>query len=89
MSLGFTLEELAKILKVRDKGGAPCKQVYALTVEKLAQIESQIIDLTGLRDQMQEMLARWDGQLAVTPDGQAARLLESLILPPSRKDDSG
>src|SRR6185295_15337497 len=36
LAVGFTLDELARILSVRDQGGAPCRQVRALAGEKLA-----------------------------------------------------
>jgi DNA-binding transcriptional MerR regulator len=39
MALGFSLEELSKILTVRDRGGAPCRQVHALALQKLVQLD--------------------------------------------------
>jgi hypothetical protein len=30
MAIGFSLDELARILHMRDHGGAPCRQVHAL-----------------------------------------------------------
>jgi len=35
LSIGFTVEELARILKNRDAGGVPCKEVRQLAVQKL------------------------------------------------------
>lgn len=46
LALGFSLEELAGVLRVRDRGGAPCRQVHALAAEKLAQLDLKIIELT-------------------------------------------
>jgi DNA-binding transcriptional MerR regulator len=88
MALGFSLEELSKFLTVRDRGGAPCRQVQALAVQKLAQLDRQIDDLVTLRGQMQKIVAEWATRLNSTPNGQPARLLETLILPPSREDES-
>jgi DNA-binding transcriptional MerR regulator len=88
MALGFSLEELSKILTVRDRGGAPCRQVQALALQKLAQLNHRIADLAALRDHMQKIVADWETRLNTTPNGQAARLLETLILPPSREDES-
>ena len=45
LSVGFTLDELARILNVRDRGGAPCEEVRNLAVQKLANIETQLRDL--------------------------------------------
>ena len=88
MALGFSLEELSKILTVRDRGGAPCRQVHALALQKLAKLDRQIDDLVTLRDHMQEIVAEWEARLNSTPDGQPARLLETLIPPSSREDES-
>ena len=88
MALGFSLEELSKILTVRDCGGAPCRQVHALACQKLAKLDRQIDDLTALRGHLQKIVAEWETRLNITPIGQPARLLETLILPPSREDES-
>jgi len=88
MTLGFSLEELSKILMVRDRGGSPCRQVQALAVRKLAELDKQIEDLVALRGQMKTIVAQWQTQLNGTPHGQPARLLETLILPPSGEDQS-
>ena len=88
MALGFSLEELSKILAVRDRGGIPCRQVQALALQKLAELDRQINDLVALRGHMQKIVAEWERRLNITPNGQPARLLETLILPPSREDES-
>src|SRR4051812_28459483 len=36
LAVGFTLDELARFLKARDRGQAPCREVRALASEKLA-----------------------------------------------------
>jgi DNA-binding transcriptional MerR regulator len=79
LAIGFSLPELQKILRVRDQGGAPCKQVRAIAEEKLARIERELAELAALREQLQALLKAWDRQLEETPDGRQARLLESLI----------
>ena len=79
LAIGFSLPELQKILKVRDQGGAPCKQVRAIAEEKLARIERELADRAAVRDQLRALLAAWDQKLERTPDGQQARLLETLI----------
>ena len=38
LSVGFTLDELAKVLKVRDAGGAPCEEVRKLAAQKLVNV---------------------------------------------------
>jgi DNA-binding transcriptional MerR regulator len=88
LAIGFSLAELARVLKVRDRGGAPCRHVHALAVEKLGQIDARIADLIALRTQLQSIVAQWGSTLDRTPDGQRAGLLEALLNPPSGKAHS-
>lgn len=78
LSIGFTLEELARILKIRDAGGVPCNQVRDLAAAKLQGLEQQIQQLIALRDQLREVLRTWDEMLTGTPHNKQEGLLESL-----------
>jgi len=85
LSVGFSLAELVKILKVRDSGGAPCRQVKRLLEEKLIQVNEQITELMAMREHLGTVLEDWDRRLKGTPDGEPARLLESLAAAPHLK----
>jgi DNA-binding transcriptional MerR regulator len=78
LSVGFTLDELAKVLKVRDAGGAPCEAVRRLAAQKLLNVQDQLRELTRLRDDLQETIKEWDTRLARRAGGKRANLLESL-----------
>ena len=78
LALGFTLDELARIVKVRDEGGSPCTVVRALAAEKLGAIEGRLAELQDARDRLRDVLERWDTLLAGTPQGRRAALLEAL-----------
>lgn len=78
LAVGFTLKELARILKARDRGGAPCREVRALAETKLRAVEAQLRELTGLRDDLRATLKDWDNRLAARGDDERAGLLESL-----------
>ena len=78
LSVGFTLDELAKVLRVRDAGGAPCEEVRKLAAQKLLNVQDQLRELTALRDDLQETLRDWDARLARRARGKRANLLESL-----------
>ena len=78
LSLGFTLDELAKILKVRDRGGAPCRRVRDLAAARLSDVEEQLRETMGLRDELRAILEDWDGRLSGQPEGERMGLLESL-----------
>ena len=45
LRIGFTLSELAEVLKARDAGGAPCQRVFELALQKLAGIKTDIAAL--------------------------------------------
>ena len=85
LALGFTLAELARILRAKDRGGAPCREVRALAAGKLEQVEEQLADLIRLRDQLRGLLENWDDRLKGTPEGNRAYLLEMLLELPSGK----
>lgn len=82
LSVGFTLDELAKVLKVRDAGGAPCEEVRRLAAQKLLNVQDQLRELTELRDDLQKTLRDWDARLARRAKGKRANLLESLSVDP-------
>ena len=78
VALGFTLDELARIIKVRDQGGAPCREVRELAASKLALLEDRIKEMQDASDRLRSVLERWDGLLDVTPAGKRALLLDAL-----------
>src|ERR1044071_265162 len=81
-SVGFTLDELARVLRVRDAGGAPCEEVRRLATQKLLDVQDQLRELSELRDDLQKTLSDWDARLARRARGQRANLLESLSVNP-------
>lgn len=78
LSLGFTLDELARIVKVRDRGGAPCSEVRALAAAKLAALEERLAELSDACGRLRGVLDHWDVLLARTPRGGRAALLDAL-----------
>lgn len=77
LSIGFSVDELAMILRDRDRGGAPCRRVRQLAAEKLVAIEAQLRDLQSWRHELRQTLAAWDRLLSRTPCGKRASLLEA------------
>lgn len=78
LKVGFSLSELATILRMRDRGEVPCQRVRAIAEHKLEEVKQQINDLLGMRDQLERILKDWDARLTRTGKGKPARLLESL-----------
>jgi MerR family copper efflux transcriptional regulator len=83
LAVGFTLDELTSILRVRDSGGTPCRHVAELAHGKVGQLDAKIDQLIQLRDSLKMTVKEWEGRLKKTPDGNRAGLMESL---PQRKD---
>src|SRR5436305_8540073 len=50
LTFGFTLDELARVLRARERGGAPCREVRALAASKLSGVEARLRELASLRD---------------------------------------
>jgi DNA-binding transcriptional MerR regulator len=76
--IGFSLDELARVLRERERGGAPCKGVRDLVKQRLAEFEHRLRELSALRSELRQLVAEWDDRLDGTPAGQPARLLETL-----------
>ncbi len=88
LTIGFTLDELARILKVRDRGGAPCSEVRALAAARLSDVETHLSELISVRDELHALLKDWDARLADRAAGERASLLETLAATGSSTDKS-
>ena len=78
LRIGFTLAELAEVLKARDAGGAPCRRVYQLAQEKLKGIEADIEALKRTKRYLKNVLSDWEQRIQRTGPGQKSHLLHSL-----------
>ena len=78
LRIGFTLAELAEVLKARDAGTTPCHRVYQLAQEKLKGIEADIEALKLTRRYVRKLLADWEQRTHSAGPGQQAHLLYSL-----------
>jgi MerR family copper efflux transcriptional regulator len=90
VQLGFPLKEIARVMRVRDAGGAPCRQVrdYAHTV--VQQIDQKIAELTRERQSLVSIIKDWDDKLLRARPGDRAHLLEDVpIAAPSTGRPSG
>lgn len=75
---GFSLTQIAGFLRVREAGGAPCRDVRAAAERMLDAMNGQIAELLTTRRRMRLTLREWTRTLEQTPSGQQARLLELL-----------
>jgi DNA-binding transcriptional MerR regulator len=88
LGLGFSVAELARVLKARDSGGAPCKTVRALAGEKLEQIESQLKELVRFRKELTKVIRDWDSRLDGASPGKPLHLLEAMPATPQTRAKS-
>jgi MerR family Zn(II)-responsive transcriptional regulator of zntA len=82
LAVGFTLDELSDLLRARDGGHPPCREVRRLAERKLLEVDRQLEDLAEFRKALSGILRDWDGLLAKANDKTPARLLESLASNP-------
>jgi DNA-binding transcriptional MerR regulator len=78
LAIGFSVEELGRILGTRDRGGAPCHDVHRMAERKLAELDRSIAELSALRAQLARTVRGWKKQLAGSGP-QPAHLLERFI----------
>ena len=82
LAVGFTLDELSRVLRERETGGAPCRRVHSLVSARLHAVDEQLAALTALRNELRDLLSDWDGRLQRVPPGRQARLLDGLLAKP-------
>jgi len=80
LAIGFGLDDLAQILKIRDAGGAPCRKVHAMATAKLEELETLLLEITKLRDDLRGLLKDWNRRLESADNNEPAELLESLSI---------
>ena len=68
-ALGFSLEEVAEILRLSRAGEAPCDRVLSLAHQQLAAVDERIRQLQSFRGHLAAEVQKWDGQTAPTCEG--------------------
>jgi DNA-binding transcriptional MerR regulator len=82
LRLGFTLAELAEVLRARHRGGVPCKQVLGMLEGKVESLGKQISDLKRLEKYMEQIVGDWRSKLGQSEPGKRVHLLHSLMAAP-------
>ena len=78
LRIGFTLAELAEVLKARDSGAAPCRRVFELGQEKLVTIAADIKALKRIEQTLKKILSEWQRRMQHAAPGHKLHLLHSL-----------
>ena len=75
----FSIEECRELLSLYQDKNRPSKEVKALTLEKIAEIEEKLAELQGLRDQLHHLATHCQGD-----DRPDCPILEALSASPAR-----
>ena len=69
--LGFSLDEIKSILRMRGRGACPCNEVIGIAEQHLVDTEQQIRHLQRFRDELSRTLALWKRSKQCTVSGDA------------------
>lgn len=78
LAVGFTLDEIARIFAERERGNAPCRDVYALAATKLENVKLRLGEMEKLRDDLENLVFEWDKKLEKVSEDTPVHLLEDL-----------
>lgn len=73
LSIGFTLDELARIFRQKAAGQAPCRDVRDLAASKLVALDRQIEEPTTVRAVLVDTLASWNNDLRYTEGSRCSQ----------------
>ena len=79
--LGFSLQDIATILQIRQTGQAPCQVVKQLLTEKIAQVQNQLETLKHLETELLYYQQQWQQQPNVSnATGSICHLIEEVSI---------
>ena len=58
-ALGLSLDEIKRVLRMRDSGKLPCDFVIELTVRRLREVEREVAGLKAVRDSLRRYVRHW------------------------------
>ncbi|HMY29262.1 MAG TPA: heavy metal-responsive transcriptional regulator [Agitococcus sp.] len=79
--LGFSLQDIATILQIRQTGQAPCQVVKHLLTEKIAQVQNQLETLKHLEAELLYYQQQWQQEANVSnATGSICHLIEEISI---------
>ena len=88
--LGFTLPDIAAIMRESQRGSSPCPLTRRIIAERIAEREREVKEMLALRTRMKEALARWSRLPDTVPTGdEICALIEQQgleLLTPTRAE---
>ena len=77
-SLGFTLDEIGKILEESGQGKSPCHHVRTILRRRIVENRRKLDELVALQARMEHALKQWEKMPDSLPDGNSVcHLIES------------
>ena len=76
VQLGFPLKEIVSVLRVRDEGGTPCRQVRDYAEGLVSRLDARITEMRAERRALVTMIRDWDERLARAGSNVPVYLLE-------------
>ena len=83
-SLGFSLDEIQRIMNLRGHGKETCRSVVAMAEATLAETQAKLKDLQQFHDALAHYLARWKQNSKSKARAEFCRLIESTPLAAKR-----
>lgn len=85
-SLGFSLDEIRDILRMRERGDCPCGEVISVAERHLHAIEQQLRTLTKFREGLKQAIQQWkkSGEQTLSADSICV-LIERTMEKPKRR----
>jgi len=82
-SLGFSLDEIRDILRMREGGHCPCGEVFSIAERHLQSVEQQITQLSKFRAVLTQAVKQWKRSGKQTISADAICVLIERTLDPS------
>ena len=77
--LGYTLAEIATILRESSKGKCPCPKVRNIIRRRIKENRKELDELAALQIRMEKAMAKWEKMPDMVPDGDSVcHLIESV-----------
>lgn len=77
-TLGYTLSEIRKILKMSDQGHCPCREVRRILRHHIDENFKHLLELQRLQERMEAALEQWEKMPDTRPDEDSiCNLIES------------
>jgi MerR family transcriptional regulator, copper efflux regulator len=83
-SLGFSLDEIRDILRLRERGNCPCGEVISVAERHLRDVERQLRQLTTFRDGLRTAIRDWKKSGDQTPSADVICALIERAAQPSK-----